>query len=397
MTGLAVAWLLLSVYWHAVRSAQQSTVTPPPAERGEFALTAECKALLHSIGLGIVVVDRHSHILFANRDFLNMFDAEQERVHNEPLRNVLLAGHGASLSLSQRLADLCLQTEEKQAASFDLPLDDGQFKHIQVSASPIRNREGQALGVLLVYQDRTSDREMEEHMRKNAHLETVSQMAASIAHEVRNPMTSVQGFLQLMGREIDPAHTHSKYLHVMEEDLKRINSIITEYLNFSRMGTHDSFEDVWIGTLVANVCTLIESEANLKGISLDLIGDGENPLLIANPNRLKQVLINLARNAMEAMSEDEQSQGGVLRLGLTSTRDEICLTVSDTGPGIPASELSDIFNPFYTTKKTGTGLGLFVCNKIIREHKGTIRVQSEPDHGTTFFIHLPKNRLFEAD
>jgi PAS domain S-box-containing protein len=396
MTGTALAVLLGTVlrmvYICAGAGRSHSDET-----WAQLALSPECMELLNSVGLGIVVADRHLHILFANDDFLNMFDYEKERILSEPLRDVLLDGRGDSLSLSQRLADLALRTEQKQTAMLDLPLDDGKFKHIQVSTSPIRGKNGGCHGVLLLYQDRTADKEMEEHMRRNVHLETVSQMAASIAHEVRNPMTSVQGFLQLMGREIDPSHTHSKYLHVMEEDLKRINSIITEYLNFSRMGAHDSLEDVWIGTLLENTCTLIESEANMKGIQIELQTGGDNPLLIANPNRLKQVLINLARNGMEAMCDSGRGHGGVLTLGLTSTRDEICLFIRDTGPGIPPQELSNIFKPFYTTKKTGTGLGLFVCKKIVDEHNGTIRVQSVLGTGTTFYIHLPKNRLFEGD
>lgn len=394
LTGAAVI-ALAALMMRLLFLARATHASPTAPKRP--ALSSECVSLLNSIGVGIVVADRHSHILFANDDFLNMFDTEKERILNEPLRVVFLDGRNDLPSLSQRLADLALQTNERQTASLDLPLDDGQYKHIQVTVTPTGRAGGEMPGVLLLYQDRTADKEMEERMRKNLHLETVSQMAASIAHEVRNPMTSVQGFLQLMGKEIDPAHTHSKYLHVMEEDLKRINSIITEYLNFSRMGAHDFHEDVWIGTLLDNTCTLIESEANLKGIQIDLQTNGDNPLLIANPNRLKQVLINLARNGMEAMTDGDgrSRSGGVLTLGLKTSPEEICMYVRDTGPGIAAHELSNIFNPFYTTKQTGTGLGLFVCNKIVAEHNGTIRVQSELGAGTTFTIHLPKNRLFE--
>jgi two-component system, sporulation sensor kinase E len=177
----------------------------------------------------------------------------------------------------------------------------------------------------------------------------------------------------------------------MEEDLKRINSIITEYLNFSRMGS-DSLEDVWIGTLLHNTYTLLQSEANLKGIQITLSLLGNNPLLIANPNRLKQVLINLARNAMEAMSET----GGVLTLSLEICDDHICITVKDSGPGIPEDAVSQIFQPFYTTKQTGTGLGLYISKQIIEEHNGTIEVESATGVGTAFHIRLPKNRLFET-
>ncbi|MGB8955856.1 MAG: ATP-binding protein [Tumebacillaceae bacterium] len=349
--------------------------------------------LLNSLNQGVVVTDLELNITYVNHAFCEMFSNDQSTLLGRSLEELTEEEISSDLeidpfAISRRLADFTLESGENQNRELVVPQPSGHYRCIQISTTPIKDTTSSNIGVLLFYQDRTAEKELQETIRRHDQLETVSQMAASIAHEVRNPMTSVQGFLQLMSKEIDPAHTHSMYLHVMEEDLKRINNIITEYLNFSRMGS-DSLEDVWIGTLLHNLYTLLESEANLKGIQLELTLSGNNPLLIANPHGLKQVLINLARNAMEAMRE----AGGTLTLALETTEDHICLMVRDTGPGIDTEHLARIFNPFYTTKKTGTGLGLFISKKIIDEHNGTIRVQSEAGKGTTFAIYLPKNRI----
>jgi PAS domain S-box-containing protein len=355
-------------------------------------LQQEYAFLFDSINHGIVLVDCDFQITFANEAFCQMFDYRQEQILGATFEKFLQEPVGSADTLTRRLAGRAIETGENQTAKFDLPLPDGTFRHIQITITPLQDNYQQNIGILLHYQDRTTEQELIDTMRRNDQLETVSQMAASIAHEVRNPMTSVQGFLQLMSKEIDPAHAHSMYLHVMEEDLKRINSIITEYLSFSRMGS-DSLEDVWIGTLLHNTYTLLQSEANLKGIQLVLSLAGNNPLLMANSNRLKQVLINLARNAMEAMSEQGD---GVLTLALDTEDDMVCIMVKDTGPGINDRDLARIFTPFYTTKKDGTGLGLYICKKIIDEHNGLITVTTEAGQGTTFRITLPKNRLFES-
>ncbi|WP_170119478.1 PAS domain-containing sensor histidine kinase [Tumebacillus permanentifrigoris] len=338
--------------------------------------------VLNSLHHGVVVTDLDFEITYANDALNEMFGLEPAQWVGQSIRQIVPADDG----LSYRLAQMALENGETQFAQYDVSLPNGGGRrHVQVTATPLRDVTSTLMGMLLLYEDRSPEVELQETMRRNDQLETVSQMAASIAHEVRNPMTSVQGFLQLMAREIDPAHTHSMYLNVMEEDLKRINDIITEYLNFSRMG-NDAMEEVRIATLLHNTYTLLQSEANLKGIEIELRLPGFDPLLTANANRLKQVLINLARNAMEAMCEG----GGLLTLILEETAEGVCLHVQDTGPGITPDHLARIFNPFYTTKNTGTGLGLSISKKIIEEHNGTLQVATEPGKGTTFYIHLPR-------
>jgi PAS domain S-box-containing protein len=341
--------------------------------------------LLNSLNHGVLISDLNFRIRYVNDAFCQMWETKGEEVLNLSIAQIAAARLDGLAFDALRLAENALASGEEQTTEIRERLPSGRTRTLEISASPIKDLQSDSIGLLLLFLDRTAEKELYETIRSQDQLETVSQMAASIAHEVRNPMTSVQGFLQLMRREIDPAHAHAKYLRVMEEDLKRINSIITEYLTFSRMGS-DLREEVSLHELLYNTYTLLESEANLKGIQIELLVTDGELRVIANPNRLKQVLINLARNAMEAM---ENQGGGVLILSLEASDGQACLLVRDTGPGIPAERLSDIFNPFFTTKKTGTGLGLFICKQIVDEHRGTIRVQSEPNRGTTFAVYLP--------
>jgi PAS domain S-box-containing protein len=391
-SGVWFLCLLLSMLLGTSWKKQKHNHTLTPSQQ-LLMMQQQCSFLLNSIDHGIIVIDLDCRISFVNDEFCRMFHYERNNLIGTATGDLARQHPDEPLALAYRLVSLTQSSGETQSKYLDLPMPDGGFRHIEILTTLLRDHSQHLIGFLLHYHDRTTEHELQESMRRNDQLETVSQMAASIAHEVRNPMTSVQGFLQLMSKEVDPVHAHSMYLHVMEEDLKRINSIITEYLNFSRMGS-DSQEDVWVGTLLHNTYTLLQSEANLKGIELVLSLSGKDPLLIANANGLKQVLINLARNGMEAMKEQG---GGKLTLALETTCDHIVLMVKDTGPGIPARELERIFKPFYTTKQTGTGLGLFVSKKIIEEHNGTIRVQTEEEYGTIFSIYLPKNRLFEEN
>ncbi|MGZ4111616.1 MAG: ATP-binding protein [Tumebacillaceae bacterium] len=391
-SSVSLLCLLLYVLLRKPRQTQDRSDSHSPTQQ-LYALQQQCDFLLNSIDHGVLVIDLEAQISFVNDEFCRMFHYDRDRLLGTVTADLARQHPDEPIALAYRLVTQTKASGESQSMLLDLPQPDGGFRHLEILATLLKDQSQRLLGFLLSYRDRTAERELQESMRRNDQLETVSQMAASIAHEVRNPMTSVQGFLQLMSKEVDPTHTHSMYLHVMEEDLKRINSIITEYLNFSRMGS-DSLEDVWVGTLLHNTYTLLQSEANLKGIELILSLSGSDPLLIANANRLKQVLINLARNGMEAMIAQG---GGKLTLALETTPDDIVLMVKDTGPGISTYDMERIFKPFYTTKETGTGLGLFVCKKIVEEHNGTIRVQTEEGYGTIFSIYLPKNRLFEEN
>lgn len=208
-------------------------------------------------------------------------------------------------------------------------------------------------------------------------------MAAGVAHEIRNPLTSLIGFTKLFDKnDMDP--TNKKYLRIMSDELKRIDFIVNEFMLLAKPQV-SNFAKTDTKQIVLDTVTLLESHANLINIKLITDFEGDYPPIYCEINKIKQVLINTIKNAMEAMKD-----GGEIIIQLNKKDSEfIEISVIDHGEGIPQEKLTKLGEPFYTTKEKGTGLGLMVCYKIIQEHHGTIEIDSIHQQGTTVKITLP--------
>lgn len=216
------------------------------------------------------------------------------------------------------------------------------------------------------------------HRERSANLE----VAAGLAHEVRNPLTAVKGFLQLSYTGKGDA---GKYAGIALRELDRALSLLEDYSLFSRAPRITPNSPVGVDGLLAEAAVVARGlGAASPNITIRYEGCDEDLVVRAEPQRLKQVLLNLCRNAVEAMP-----QGGELVLQARREETEAVLEVSDTGVGIPPELLGHLFEPFYTTKDAGTGLGLSVCRRIVEAHGGRLSVESKPGRGSTFRIHLP--------
>lgn len=217
-------------------------------------------------------------------------------------------------------------------------------------------------------------------------LSLVGQMAAGITHEIRNPMSVVRGFLQLM-KEQSPSSLDHYYRIVMEE-LDRANCIINDFLsiaqnqvvNMERCSLHD---------IIKELTPLLWADANLRGQSIEVGLDEQVPSLFLNAKEIKQVILNLARNGMEAMDGK-----GQLTLQTKLTPSGVEMIVKDTGMGIPSALKEKLFEPFYTTKVQGTGLGLALCLSIVERHGGNITVESEEGSGTAVIVFFRSPKVF---
>lgn len=236
-------------------------------------------------------------------------------------------------------------------------------------------------GVVVIMQDITESETLRSELINIERLSMVGQMAASITHEIRNPMAVVRGFLQLM-REKSPDSLDHYYRIVMEE-LDRANGIISDFLSLAQNRIVEK-EECHIHDIIHELSPLLWADANLRGQSIDL-GLGQYiPTLHLNSKEVKQLILNLCRNAMEAMDDK-----GVLTMETRHNTDAVELCVRDTGFGIPKEKLDRLFEPFFTTKNKGTGLGLSLCMSIVQRHNGNISVQSEEGVGTTFIVSFP--------
>jgi PAS domain S-box-containing protein len=234
--------------------------------------------------------------------------------------------------------------------------------------------------VQVIIRDISERKKNEELLINSEKLYVAGQLAAGIAHEIRNPLTSLKGFLQLIasGRK-----EKAVYYEIMNSELDRIADIVSELLMLSKPQVYElSYHDA--RQMMKETVTLLETQAILHNIAIET-DFGPDPLWVYGvENQVKQVFINVIKNAIEAMAD-----GGAIRIGLTRESDSVLIRITDEGPGIDRDQLSKIGQPFYTTKVKGTGLGLMVSYKIVDNHQGRIDVHSELGKGTTFEIRFP--------
>lgn len=256
----------------------------------------------------------------------------------------------------------------------------GHYVWIEVSRKVIKKESGEIDKILVMGRDVTKRIEADELMIKSEKLSLAGQLSAGIAHEIRNPLTSIKGFLQMMqnGYELK-----QEYLDVIYSELTRIESILSELLLLAKPQVL-RFENKKLTSIINQVSTLLETETNYKDILLIKELAKDEIWINCDENQMKQVIINLLKNGIESMPN-----GGELTIKTAIENHEVCIYVIDQGCGISQKEIANLGQPFFTTKEKGTGLGLAVSFHIIENHNGKVLVESEPGKGTIFLIKLP--------
>ena len=218
-------------------------------------------------------------------------------------------------------------------------------------------------------------------MRRSEKLTMVGQLAAGVAHEIRNPLTTLKGFIQLQERTGKVNHSHTS---MMLSELDRINLIVSEFLVLSKPQAV-RFQERDMRQILSEVLYLLDSQAHMHGVSFLVNYEEELPLVRCEENQMKQVFINIIKNAIEAMPDGGRIEFTVELL----TSNHVQVQVRDHGIGIPKENLARMGDPFFTNKEKGTGLGLMVTQRIIFNHKGTFDIQSKENEGTVVTIALP--------
>jgi len=228
----------------------------------------------------------------------------------------------------------------------------------------------------------------EDNLRRQDRLAALGEMSAGIAHEIRNPLGVISSSAQLLDRKLaEPASGIRQLLDIIQEETTRLNGLITDFLSFGRPAP-PALRPIDLQEAVLKAVEHVEGMARERSVGLVAELPEEPQSALADPDMLQQVLLNLLLNALEASRE-----GGAVALRLHRSGEALCLEVHDSGSGIPPENLSKIFNPFFTTKEKGTGLGLANAHRIIEMHGGTLGVSSEVGEGTTFRITLPRQEV----
>ncbi len=257
---------------------------------------------------------------------------------------------------------------------------DGHFLFIRISCIPMLSKDGDILGFAIIGENIHNQKQTENLLRQSEKLSLIGELAAGIAHEIRNPLTALRGFTQLLQTHPEDS---SKYTDIMLKELDRIHFIANELLLLAKpQGYQLATNDIL--SLLQDVITLLESQAILANVTISTHWETDIPYLLCEARQLKQVFINIIKNSVEAMPS-----GGCIHIEVKKLEQHVVIRFSDEGCGIPLSTLEKIGKPFYTTKETGTGLGLMISSKIIREHNGTLQLRSEMNQGTTIEITLP--------
>jgi len=283
---------------------------------------------------------------------------------------------------------------------------DGKTIYLGFSLSPLRDTSGHAVGSILIFQDLTDYKEMQESVKRMDRLAVVGRLAAGIAHEIRNPLASISGSIQVLKKSLKLSDSDARLMDIILRESNNLNMLISDFTQFARPEKQDK-ERLILKAVISEVIAIFKNSPDCKNIITIHEDIKDSVSVMANRQQFKQVLWNLIINAAQAMppeggritlsamvKEKGPQPPGIAPLMKGSLEQPLPdawveMQVADTGCGIPEKDLEAIFDPFFTTKDNGTGLGLSIVHKIIQEHGGTIVVDSIPGRGTKFTMYIP--------
>lgn len=261
---------------------------------------------------------------------------------------------------------------------------DGVIRFLGLSISPLRTGQNQASGFVFNFQDLTELKRLEHEVFTKERMAALGRLSAAIAHEIRQPLTAMTGALKELARLAPLEDDDKKLVQIVSRESQRLNQIITEFLDYSREKSY-AFADVDIAVLIEETLLLIERQGGASGkVRIERTYAEKNLRARADRDAIKQVLWNLCNNALRAMPD-----GGVLSARLEPGPDCVRISIRDTGIGMDARSVARVFEPFQSGFVGGTGLGLAIVYQILQAHRGRIRVETEPGHGSEFIVELP--------
>ncbi|MEW6695829.1 MAG: ATP-binding protein [Bacillota bacterium] len=336
---------------------------------------------------GVVILNKEGEVTFFNRAAEEIWTMPASEIIGKNF-NCLAQGR------CQRSEALLLQTihEARPFTNIECKCRNDQHdKFLLVNTSLLQDDNGAVSGAIGIYTDVTELRRQETRIKEQQKLAVVGQMAAGMAHEIRNPLTSVRGFAQLIGEKMGSDNDPFKeYLEIMIQEIDQADSFINNFLQLARPKP-PAMQSCSPNDIITSFVQIFESQAFLQGVKLVTDLGKDLPPIVIDRDQIKQVLLNLCQNALQAIKTQ-----GTITLSTNYHREEkeVCLSVQDDGVGISPQYLDKLGTPFFTTKDNGTGLGLSISYTVVDRHKGRIEVSSKPGEGTCFSIYLPVYEQF---
>lgn len=361
-------------------------------------LEAFNRNIVQSLDSGLLTTDLEGKINFLNRTAEKILRRKEEGLRNQSIYDLFPKMN----EVMEEVRKKSLQ-EPPQYQRYETTLIDekGHKIYLGFSISPLTDPDGNIIGYTLIFQDITRFKEMEEQMKRFDRMAAIGSLAAGLAHEIRNPLASLSGSIQMLKSELSLDESQSHLMEIILRESERLNALITDFLLFAHP-PQTRPQPVEIDRILEETLELFSHSPSFhEGIRLIRSYPDQIGPVVVDPDQIRQVLWNLLINASQSLSN-----GGEIRVRLEkgnpslwrealpffSSKESnpwVKISIEDTGTGIPPEEKEKIFEPFYTTKENGTGLGLAIVHKIVENHKGLIKVESEMGKGSTFTVFLP--------
>lgn len=351
-------------------------------------LASKYESVLQHMDFGIMLFDHEGFVSFVNVKMAKVLGVPRKALIGMDIPNLALYNR-----LSRPFRKLVLAMHREMTVyrrRYHEVIDECGRRYL-VTAAYGEELEGD---IIVSVKEITEFKKIEQSAYQNDKLAMLGKIAAAIAHEIRNPLTSIRGFMQLLRPELVQLGKED-YARIVIEEIDRANDIIYEFLNSSKPSTPNKIE-IPVGDLLKEIRLLFESEAIMKSCDI-LLAPIDNGLVVkGDVKQLKQVLLNIVKNSLDAIDlssagEAGSRERGSIRISAVRIADKAVISVSDNGIGMDYHTQAKLFDPFFTTKLEGTGLGLAVCYRIVRNHGGHIRVESTVGEGTKFIITLPQS------
>ena len=358
----------ISLFWlHSYRVARRSL-----HDTNVFA-----NEVVRHLPVGLIATNRSGKVTFFNAAAEQLTDLKRNIVQDQKPDELLPEG---LCGVQNQLEQGEIVTEREMECSFT----PNKTIPVSISAARIANEDGEFLGQVLIMRDLSEIRRLQDTLRRQEKLAAMGGLAAGVAHEVRNPLSSIKALATFFAGQFEDGSESHEAAKVMIQEVDRLNRVITELLEFSRP-TDLKRQASDVGQLISRSIQLVQQDAANKRIDIKVNTTDDICSAWIDPDRLTQCLLNLYLNAIQAMEG-----GGTLTVACESGEaGYFTIVVSDSGSGIPGDQLDKVFDPYYTTKSKGTGLGLAIVQKIVEAHGGDTAVRSTSDDGTVFSISIP--------
>jgi two-component system sensor histidine kinase HydH len=369
--GAAIYFLFVTATYRSTRTALEN-------------MRSYTSNIIESMKNGLVSLDADGRVATVNAGARAILGLGSEPVEGRPGAEVLRVASdrdgsviGSVLSGGREFVELEARLEGRDGA---IP--------VSISASALRDEDGERAGTVLLFQDLREIEELKEAVEREKHLAALGRLAAGVAHEVRNPLSSLKGFAQFFRTKFAPGSEEERYSDIMIEEVERLDRVVQELLEFARPLEPDR-RPTAPNAIIEEALALVSEDAQFRHVAVERRLAGELPDVMVDPMQMRQAVLNVFLNAIEAMGD-----GGTLIVesGETTAPDgarSVTLGITDTGPGMSAPELDKLFEPFYTTKPKGTGLGMTVVSRVVEQNGGRVQVASVQGEGTTFTFVLP--------